>query len=342
MRGDPNVKTIRWGIIGCGNVTEVKSGPAFQEAEHSALVAVMRRDGAKARDYAQRHGVPKWYDGAQALVDDADVDAVYVATPPSTHKLYALMAIAAGKPVYVEKPFAMDAAECEAIIDASRAAKVQVFVAYYRRMLPRFHKVRELLFDGRAIGAPRALHVVYAKPHHPRYDDPQGSHWHVRPEISGGGLFLDLGCHTLDILDWLFGPIVDVSGHASNQRGAYPAEDGVAMSFAFGNGMLGTGLWNFDSLQRQDHIEVIGDAGRLTFATFGDGPIRLESASGVREFHVENPLHIQQPLIETIVAELTGQPGACPSTAESATRTSRVMDEVLRGYRRSTGQATGR
>ena len=125
MPGDP-LKAVRWGIIGCGNVTEVKSGPAFQKAERSNLVAVMRRDGAKARDYAQRHGVPRWYDDAQALINDAEVDAVYVATPPSTHKLYALMAIAAGKPVYVEKPMAMDAAECEAIIAAGRAADVPV------------------------------------------------------------------------------------------------------------------------------------------------------------------------------------------------------------------------
>ncbi|MGH8191098.1 MAG: Gfo/Idh/MocA family protein [Rhodanobacteraceae bacterium] len=338
MSNDTDGKTIRWGIIGCGNVTEVKSGPAFQKATHSTPVAVMRRDAAKARDYAERHGVPKWYDDAQALVDDAEVDAVYVATPPSTHKLYALMAIAAGKPVYVEKPFTMDPAECAEIIDAARIAKVQVFVAYYRRMLPRFHKVRELLVGDQAIGTPRALHVVYTKPHDSRYDEPQGSHWQVRPEISGGGLFVDVGCHTLDILDWLFGPIARVSGHAGNQHGAYPAEDSVAMSFAFGNGMLGTGLWNFDSLQRQDSIEVIGDSGRLSFATFGDGPIRLENAAGVREFHIENPLHIQQPLIESIVAELTGHPGACPSTGESAARTSRVMDEVLRDYRRLTGK----
>ena len=334
-------RDIRWGIIGCGDVAEVKSGPGFQKTPHSRLVAVMRRDVDKARDYARRHGVPHWYGDAAALVADPEVDAVYVATPPSTHKLYALMAIAAGKPVYVEKPMAMDAGECTAIIDAARAANVPVFVAYYRRMLPRFHKVRELLFDERAIGAPRALHMVYAKPHHPRYDDPQSPHWHVRPEISGGGLFMDLGCHTLDILDWLFGPITEVSGHASNQRGAYPAEDSVAMSFVFGNGMLGTGLWNFDSLQRRDCIEVIGDAGRLSFATFGDGPIRLENVAGVQTFHVENPPHIQQPLIETIVRELRGEQGACPSTAESGARTSWVMDEVLRDYRRMTGQRAG-
>ena len=336
-----NPKTIRWGIIGCGDVTEVKSGPAFQKVEGSALVAVMRRDGDKARDYAQRHGVAKWYDDGQALVDDPDVDAVYIATPPSSHKHYALMAIVAGKPVYVEKPFAMDAAECEAIVAAGRAANVPVFVAYYRRMLPRFHKVRELLFDERAIGTPRSVHCVHTAPHNPRYDVPQSPHWHVNPAISGGGLFVDIGCHTLNILDWLFGPITRASGHASNQRGSYPAEDSVAMAFAFGNGMVGTGLWNFDALQRHDLTEVMGDAGRLSFATFGDGPIRLENAAGVREFHIENPRTIQQPLIETLVAELHGHPAACPDLAASGVRTTWVMDQVLRDYRRATGQGIG-
>ncbi|RDJ00280.1 gfo/Idh/MocA family oxidoreductase [Dyella solisilvae] len=332
---------IRWGIIGCGNVTEVKSGPGFSKAPNSALVAVMRRDGDKARDYAERHGVPRWYDDAARLIADPEVNAVYVATPPSTHKQYALMSIAAGKPVYVEKPMALDHAECEAIIRAGREANVPVFVAYYRRSLPRFQKVRELLFEQKVIGTPRIVNVVLHEPHHPRYHDPADLPWHVRPDISGGGVFMDIGCHTLDILDWLFGPIASASGRASNQLGAYPVEDTVAMSFAFGNGLLGTGLWNFASYKYHDQIEVVGDQGRITFATFGDGPITVETKDGVQEHRVANPAHIQQPLIETIVAELTGQKGACPSTAESGARTSWVMDQVLRDYRRQTGQSIG-
>lgn len=324
-------RDVRWGIIGCGNVTELKSGPGLQKAPHSRLVAVMRRDADKALDYARRHGVPRWYNDASALVADPEVDVVYVATPPSTHRHYALMAIAAGKPVYVEKPFAMDAAECAVIIGAAGAVGVPVFVAYYRRALPRFARVRELLFDKCAIGAPRIVNVVLHEPHHPRYHDPARLPWHVRPEISGGGLFVDLGCHTLDILDWLFGPIVAASGHTANQLRAYPAEDSVAMSFAFGNGMLGTGLWNFGSHGYLDRVEVTGDAGRITFATFGDGPIRVENARGAREYSVANPEHIQQPLIETVVRELRGEQGACPSTATSGARTSWVMDQVLRG-----------
>lgn len=332
---------IRWGIIGCGNVTEVKSGPGFSKTPNSALIAVMRRDGDKARDYAERHGVPRWYDDAAKLIADPDVNAVYIATPPSTHKRYALMSIAAGKPVYVEKPMAMDHAECEAIIHAGKQANVPVFVAYYRRSLPRFQKVRELIFGQQAIGKPRIVNTVLYEPHHRRYHDPANLPWHVVPEISGGGVFMDIGCHTLDILDWLFGPIVAMDGQASNQLGAYSVEDGVAMSFAFGNGMLGTGIWNFDSFKHHDQIEVIGDKGRMAFATFGDGPIHVETADGSHEYRVANPSHIQQPLIQTIVAELTGQKGACPSTAESGARTSWVMDQVLRQYRQESGQAIG-
>jgi len=320
--------TVRWGIIGCGNVTEVKSGPALQKVAHSGLVAVMRRDGTRARDYARRHGVRAWYDDAGKLIDDPNVDAVYVATPPSTHKHYALAAVAAGKPVYIEKPMAMNAAECAEIVRAGEAANVPVFVAYYRRRLPRFLKVQELLREN-AIGTPRIVNVLVHTPHEARYRDPDNLPWHVRPEISGGGLFVDIGCHTLDLLDFLIGPVTSVGGHTSNQQRAYPAEDAVAMSFAFGNGVLGTGLWNFGSYANEDRIEIIGDAGRLVFATFGAAPIRLETAAGAREYVLTNPLHIQQPLIETIVAELRGDKGACPSTAVSAARTNWVMDQVV-------------
>jgi predicted dehydrogenase len=318
---------VRWGIVGCGAVTEVKSGPAFSNVPDSSLVAVMRRDGAKARDYAKRHGVPRWYDDAAALIADPDVDAVYVATPPSSHREYALMAIAARKPVYVEKPMAIDHAQCAAIIEAGRAAGVKVFVAYYRRMLPRFARIAALLADG-AIGTPRLVNVLLHHPLEARYQDRANLPWTVRPELSGGGIFVDIGCHTLDILDFLLGPIVEARGMVSHQMDAYPAEDAVAMAFSFGSGVLGTGLWNFGADRREDRVEIVGSRGRLVFATFGEGPIRLEAGDHVEDIHIANPEHIQQPLIESIVAELTGK-GICPSTAESGARTSWVMDQVL-------------
>jgi len=327
----PRLAHVRWGIVGCGAVTEVKSGPAFAKVPDSSLVAVMRRDGDKARDYARRHGVPRWYDDASTLIADPDVDAVYVATPPSTHREFALMAIAAGKPVYVEKPMAIDHAECLDIVAAGEATGVPVFVAYYRRMLPRFRRIAQLLSGG-AIGTPRIVDVLLHHPFEARYRDPANLPWTVQPAISGGGIFVDIGCHTLDILDFLLGPIVDARGMVANQLGAYPAEDTVAMAFRFDSGVLGTGLWNFAADRREDRVHIVGDKGRLTFATFGDGPIRLEADGRGEDIRIANPEHIQQPLIESIVAELTGK-GVCPSNARSGARTSWVMDQVLRAGR---------
>ncbi|MGH8160720.1 MAG: Gfo/Idh/MocA family protein [Gammaproteobacteria bacterium] len=323
---------IRWGIIGCGNVTEAKSGPALQQAPHSELAAVMRRDGDKARDYAERHNVPRWYSDATALINDTGVNTVYVATPPSTHKQYALSSIAAGKPVYVEKPMAMNHAECNAIVNASLATGVPVFVAYYSRALPRFKTIRQLLFQKQVIGRPRIVNAVLYEPHHSRYHDPQDLPWRVRPTISGGGIFVDLGCHTLDILDWLFGPIKAVGAQTSNQIGAYAPEDTVAMAFSFGSGVLGCAIWNFGSFEYYDRVEVVGDTGRIHFAMFGNGPICVDNVEGSRIFHVNNPRYIQQPLIDMIVAELRGQAGASPSNAVSAARTNWVIDQVLGTY----------
>jgi len=320
---------IGWGIIGCGDVTEVKSGPALQQATGSSLVAVMRRDGTKAADYARRHGVPRWYDDADALIADPGVDAVYVATPPSTHAHYAIAAMRAGKPVYVEKPMALDAGECDAMLAVSRETGVALFVAYYRRALPRFLKVRELLAAG-AIGTPRRVSVSLHRVPDPRLADASALPWRLQPEISGGGLFVDLGSHTLDLLDFLLGPLRQVAGEASSS-GLHAAEDRVSMSFEAG-GVAGQGEWCFWSDARRDLVEITGDAGRLRFATFDAMAVELEGADGTQRFAIDNPRHIQLPLVETLVAQLRGE-GACPSTGESAARTTRVIDTVLAGFR---------
>ena len=323
-------KTIRWGIIGCGNVTEVKSGPGFQKAHNSALVAVMRRDGELAADYARRHGVPRWYDDAAALIADPEVDAVYVATPPSSHKDYALMVAAAGKPVYVEKPMAMNHAECQEMIAACAAAGVPLFVAYYRRMLPRFRKIKKLIDDG-AIGDVRFVTVRLHQTARPAHFDPDNLPWRVIPEIAGGGIFLDLAAHTLDYLDHFLGPVASVSGFAGNQAGLYRAEDTVTGSWVYASGVQGAGVWCFDSYTNADVTEIVGTKGQLTFSSFGEEPVQLTTADGVEEFDIKHPPHVQQPLIQTMVDELNGE-GTCPSTGVSAARTTWVMEQMIANY----------
>lgn len=324
------MSTIRWGIIGCGDVTEVKSGPALQQAEHSNLVAVMRRNGTLARDYAARHGVPRWYDDAQALIDDPEVDAVYVATPPDTHQLYTLRAAQAGKPVYVEKPMALNFAECQAMVDACAAAGVPLFVAFYRRALARFLKIKELVETG-VIGQVRLVNITYHHPLRPAELNRETLPWRVRPEIAGGGHFVDLAAHMLDFLDYIFGPIRHAQGFAANQAGRYPAEDIVTGSFVFVSGVLGAGTWCFTTADRRDHTEIVGDAGRLEYATFDASPLVLTTAAGRSELAYAYPAHIQQPLIQTIVDALNGH-GECPSTGVSGARTTWVMEQMLKAH----------
>jgi predicted dehydrogenase len=320
---------IRWGIVGCGNVCEVKSGPGFQKAEGSRLVAVMRRDAAKAEDFARRHGVPRWYGDADALIRDPEVDAVYVATPVGTHGAYALKVCAAGKPCYVEKPMARSHEECRRMVEAFREAGLPLFVAYYRRGLPRFLKAKELVEAGR-LGRLTGVAYRYAEPRH-RHVKPDALEWRLVASESGGGIFMDLGSHALDILDFLVGPLEDASGRAANLASPYDVEDAVAMQFRTADGALGTASWNFASAARSDRIEISGTDGRVSLSVFEAEPVRLETAEGVEEFDLPNPPHVQQPLIQTIVDELRGR-GTCPSTGQSAARTARVMDTVLAGY----------
>jgi len=324
------VEEVRWGIIGCGDVTEKKSGPALQKLENSSLVAVMRRTGELAQDYAQRHNVPKWYDSAEDLINDSDVNAVYIATPPSTHKKYTIMAAEAGLPVYVEKPMALNYLEAEKMIKVCRENNVKLNVAYYRRAMPRFLKIKELLESG-AIGELRTVNIRLAQAVEESEKDETSLPWRVLPEIAGAGKFLDLGSHTLDLLDYYFGPIEEVRGLAVNQGGYYPAEDNVAAVFRFANGVQGTGSWTFDGYHDLDQNEVIGTEGRLLFSSFSEEPIILENKEGRKEIDFAYPEHVQQPLIKKVVLSLLGR-GKSPSTGETAARTTRVMDEIIKEY----------
>jgi predicted dehydrogenase len=325
MKGED--RPVRWGIIGCGDVTEVKSGPALQRATGSALVAVMRRDRGKAEDYARRHQVARAYDDAAALIGDPEVDAVYVATPPSSHKAYALAAARAGKPVYVEKPMALSHAECAEMIDGCAHAQVPLFVAYYRRALPRFLKVKQLIDDG-TIGDVRLVNVSLWQPAKAEHGDAAGPPWRVVPAIAGGGLFVDLASHTLDLLDFLLGPVASAAGSPGNQAGLYQAEDVVSGHFVFQSGVRGSGAWCFTAGEPVDRTEIVGSRGTVSFATFADAPVTLTLAGQVISFAIPHPPHIQQPLIQSVVDALRGG-GVCPSTGISAARTSRVMDQLL-------------
>lgn len=232
----------------------------------SRLIAVMRRDTAKAADYAKRHQVDRWYADADALIQDPDVNAIYIATPPDAHEKYALAAIKAGKPVYVEKPMALNEGAAQNMAVTAASAGVKLTVAHYRRLWPLFIKLKALLAQ-QAIGEIRLVRLQFYKQSSTSAEltDPKNA-WRVNPAISGGGLFHDLAPHQLDILYYLFGDAEKISGMAGNQGGHYAADDIVTGMIRFVNGVLFSGTWCFTAAEASDYCEIIGSNGTIRFS----------------------------------------------------------------------------
>ncbi|MBP3510757.1 MAG: Gfo/Idh/MocA family oxidoreductase [Prevotella sp.] len=324
------MKIIKWGFIGCGEVTEKKSGPAFSEVEGSLVEAVMSRGRDKARSYAERHGVGKWYTDPQELIDDPEVNAIYIATPPSSHATFAIMAMRAGKPVYVEKPLAACYDDCARVNRVSEQTGVPCFVAYYRRYLPYFQKVKSIIDSG-TIGKVMSVQIRFAVP--PRdldYKSGAEMPWRLRPDIAGGGYFYDLASHQLDMLQHLFGVITEASGICANRGGLYDAEDTVSACFRFETGLPGSGSWCFAAHEsaKEDRIDVIGDIGQVSFSVFNYDPIKLYTTGEEKRITVPNPPCVQHPLIKNVVEHLQGT-SVCTCTAVSATPVNWVMDRIL-------------
>jgi predicted dehydrogenase len=325
------METINWGIIGCGDVTEIKSGPAFNKVNNSKLVAVMRRDAAKAKDYAQRHGVPRWYSNAHQLINDPDINAIYVATPPLSHEEYTIAALRAGKPVYVEKPMAVDQKSAGRMLKVATETNKKLSVAHYRRAQPMFKKIKELV-DSRAIGDTRLVNLQLLKPAvtAEQLKDPKIK-WRVDPGIAGGGLFHDLAPHQLDLMLYFFGSIKTAQGIATNQAGLYAADDIVAGHFVFNNGVVFTGTWCFTSPAEEEKeiCEIIGSEGKMSFSIFGDYRIEIERNGKNEIIDFDKLQHVQQPMIEKVV-EYFLQKGPNPCSADDGVEVMRLIDVFTR------------
>ncbi len=323
------MKEIAWGFIGCGEVTEKKSGPAFNLIAGSHIEAVMSRQADKARSYAERHNIKKWYTDPVSLIEDPDVNAVYIATPPSSHVTYAIMALKAGKPAYVEKPLAVSYDDCLRVNNISRTTGVPCFVAYYRRYLPYFKKVKQLISDG-VIGKTLNIQLRFIVP--PRELDYNSTNlpWRLQPDIAGGGYFYDLAAHQLDLLQEIFGVIVRAHGYPTNRGGLYTTEDNISACFLFESGIAGSGSWCFVGTEnaREDRIEIIGDKGSLSFSVFTYDPILLITEEGTSSIRVPNPPHVQMPLIQNVVEHLQGT-AHCDCDSLSATPVNWAMDRIL-------------
>ncbi len=325
-----NQQFVKWGIIGCGNVTELKSGPAFNKVPNSSLIAVMRRDELLVKDYAQRHQVPKWYTDADALINDPDINAIYIATPPRFHEAYAIASMKAGKSVYVEKPMALDLKACMRMQEVSQSTGIKLVVAHYRRALPMFLKVKQLLSEG-TIGTIRTVRIGFMQPDKSTKITQTANNWRVDPSMAGAGLFYDLAPHQLDLLVYFFGKAINARGMAVNQAGLYSAEDLVTGLALLSNKILFTGTWCFSVAEHmvQDDFEIFGSTGKISFPVFGN-QITLETNEGIVTIPFQHPTHIQQPMIEKIVAYFLSK-GENPCSAINAMESMQIMESFVYG-----------
>jgi len=320
------MRNINWGIIGCGDVTEKKSGQAYNKIPGSSLVAVMRRDAAKAADYAKRHGVGKWYSDAGQLMNDPEVNAVSIATPPAFHLEYALAALNKGLNVYVEKPVTCNAIEARQMADAVNQASGRLTVAHYRRALPMFLKVKELL-ENDTIGDIRTVQIRMWKTSEPDLVAHPEPNWRVQPELSGGGYFHDLAPHQLDLMLFYFGEPERYHGFSLNQSKITPADDHVCGQIVFKNKVIVNGSWCFNVAESEvtDTCEIIGTKGKITFPFFSSFYVSWKNETGSQTLHFTHPEHIQQPMIAKIVAYFNGE-GPNPCSIEEAVTLMKIMD----------------
>ena len=321
------MQKINWGIIGCGDVTELKSGPAFNKVNNSCLVAVMRRDAGKAKDYAYRHGVPLWYKDADQLIGNPDVNAIYIATPPDSHEQYTEAAINAGKAVYVEKPMSLNAASALRMLQKAEEENVKLVVAHYRNAQPMFIKIKEMLHQ-HAIGKIKEAQLNYfTKPLSILEMALPKQAWRINPAISGGGLFHDLAPHQLGLMLYFFGEVKAASGTSCNLNGLYAADDTVNGNIIFKNDVEFNGHWNFNALANEERDECIitGAGGSIRFSVFGRQQITLSIDGKETLFSFEPLLHVQQPMIEKVVQYFLGK-APNPCKPEEGVEVMKLMD----------------
>lgn len=314
--------TINWGIIGCGDVTEVKSGPAFSKVPDSQLVAVMRRNAGLAEGYARRHSVARWYTSAEALIADPEVNAVYIATPPDSHETYTLKILESGKPVYVEKPMARNAAEAQRMVDSAKGSGSKLSIAHYRRAQPKFIKIKELIASG-TIGKITSASFKHFQSTPASLENS----WRLNPDVSGGGLFHDLAPHQLDLMLYFLGDPVYEQAVERPVPGVFPQSD-LSAEIEFG-GIPFKGHWNFNSADTLDECVVNGTKGSLHFAVFGD-KCELQFPNEKIPLSFPPLPHVQQPMIEQVVNYFLDRgPNPCP--ASEGLKVMKLMDAVCAG-----------
>lgn len=332
LRGICSMDNVRWALIGCGDVTEVKSGPGLYKSTGSSLIGVYNRTYDKSVDFAKRHNVGKVYREVEDLFTDEQVDIVYIATPPKYHHQYALQCLSAGKIPYIEKPVANTYEECLEIKSLSEKTGIPVYAAFYRRGVEKFLKIKELL-SGNAIGNIRYITVNQTMPVEDSELSRDGLPWRVVPEISGGGKFLDMGVHVLDCLAMFFGEYEYMKGTACNQGGYYDAEDTVVATFGFKSGIVGSGTWCYVGDKSINQVQIVGEKGRIVYDGLSAKKFIIEKNGEQKLYTFDVPEHASMPYQQAIVNELIGK-AKSEANFDQAINVVKMTDMMLETYRR--------
>ena len=289
------MERLRWGLIGCGDISTKRVAPALRDLPNCDLVAVARARVDLARSFAEQFGARKWRPDWEALALDQEIDAVYIATPVHLHAAQTIAAAEAGKHVLCEKPMALNVEECERMIAACRAHHVKLGVAYYRHFYPAIARVKEVIRSGE-IGQPVVAQLNAFERFNP--DPGHARHWLVEKAKAGGGPMFDFGCHRIEVLLNIFGPITRTTGSTANVLFDRDVEDTAVALFEFEGGMRGVLTVTHAACEPQDTVGIFGSEGSIHIPVLNQGVMRIKTAASERaETHPPHP-NLHQPLID--------------------------------------------
>ena len=321
-------KIIRWGFLGCGKVVRTKSGDAFRNVPNSTIEVIRRRNLDAAKESAEYFGAPYWCDRIEELLA-SEIDAVYIATPPGLHYEQAMACLNAGKAVYLEKPFARNYTEAKELTEAFEEAGVPLYIGHYRRALPRFLKIREML-KSNIIGDVTDIDFYLNRIFSRKEAD---NSWLYNPVLSGGGKYYDIAPHTVDIIQFLFGNITEVQGSARNLGVGCPLENVVEMTFVTEKGVNGKARFCCVADEKSDRMHVTGTKGTMEFSVHGKTDVIVKDENGtiIEQFDLPDPKAVEESMVQSVVEDLLGI-SKCESKAKDVLVTYKIIDEVLNEF----------
>jgi predicted dehydrogenase len=286
---------LRWGLIGCGDISKKRVAPALNSLDQSELIAVARANHSLAKSFAKEFSAKRWYKNWQDILSDEEIDAVYLATPVYLHAEQTIAAAEAGKHVLCEKPMALNANDCKRMIETCKTHNVKLGVAYYRHFYPVIKGAKEIILSGE-IGEPtivdiQAFEWFDRKPGEPRY-------WLLQKELSGGGPMMDFGCHRIEVLHYLFGGVKEMQAQLFNLHFKREVEDTAYVSLLFENHTQAIIRVTHAAYQARDTLDIYGTKGTIHIPVLNKETMIVITEKGERTENYPPHQNVHQPLIE--------------------------------------------